>query len=62
VFRARTIVLIALGAVLIYSLSPDDRKQRIRDRIREVWRALVISVAIYWVYMLALFAWKRWGR
>lgn len=59
-FRIRTIILIITMAVVVYSLIPAHRKQRIKSKLREVWHATTLAIILYWVYMLAAFAWKHW--
>jgi hypothetical protein len=50
--RVRNVaVLLALIAVL-YALAPAEKKRRWLDRLRELGRALTLSLVIYWVYML----------
>ena len=60
-FRIRALIWIVLFASLAYALSPAHRKQRIKDKLREIWVATVLGIILYWVYMLGAFAWKRWG-
>ncbi len=61
--RIRTILILLLLASLVYALLPDERKARLRDRAREFWRALVLALVLYWVYMIALAVAKYWkGR
>jgi hypothetical protein len=59
-FRIRTILIVVLLACLIYWLLPDERKARLRGRAREFWRALVLALVIYWVYMIALALARYW--
>ena len=61
-FRLRTILILVLVACFIYWLGPDERKRRVKDRAREVWVALVVSVILYWIYMLSLVIWRYWER
>lgn len=60
-FRIRTILILITLAVLFYGLSPTRRKQRIRGKLREVWVATVLALVLYWVFMLAAFAWEHWS-
>jgi hypothetical protein len=59
-FRIRTIIFIIAIALVVYSLSPAHRKQRIKGKLREVWFATTLAIILYWVFMLAAFAWKHW--
>jgi hypothetical protein len=59
-FRIRTIVIIVTIAVVAYSLSPARRKQRIKGKLREVFYATTFAIILYWVFMIAVFAWKQW--
>jgi hypothetical protein len=58
--RIRTIIIIVTIAVIVYSLAPAKKKQRIKGKLREVWHATTLAIILYWVYMLAAFAWKHW--
>ncbi len=40
---------------------PAQRKERILGKLREFWRATAIALILYWLFMLAYAAWKRWG-
>jgi hypothetical protein len=59
-FRIRTVIIIVTIAVVVYSLSPAHKKQRIKGKLREVWHATALAIILYWAYMLAAFAWKHW--
>ena len=54
-FRLRAIVTIFLLIFAIYALAPAERKRRWLDKLRELARALAISMVLYWVYMFALY-------
>ena len=54
-FRARAFVTIALLIFAIYTFSPAERKKRWIDKLRELSKSLVLSLVIYWIYMLALY-------
>ena len=57
--RVRNVaVLLALIAVL-YALAPAEKKRRWLDRLRELGRALTLSLVIYWVYMLVRYLYHR---
>ena len=60
-FRIRTILIVIAIAWIVYLLMPAQRKKRILDKLREVWRATAIALVPYWIFMLAYAAWKRWG-
>ena len=50
--------LIIVGLVWIfYRLSPEGRRRELRGRLRELGRALVISIVIYWIWLLASRVW-----
>jgi hypothetical protein len=51
-------VLLALIAVL-YALAPAEKKRRWLDRLRELGRALTLSLVIYWVYMLVRYLYQN---
>ena len=53
--RIRAIVIIVLMIGIVYALAPAERKKRWLDKARELARALAISIALYWVYMFALY-------
>ena len=54
-FRARAIVTILLLIFAIYTFAPAERKRRWLDKLRELGKSLVISLVIYWIYMLAIY-------
>ncbi len=54
-FRARAFVTILLLIFAIYTFSPAERKRRWLDKLREFGKSVVISLVIYWVYMLAIY-------
>jgi hypothetical protein len=51
-------VLLAIIAVA-YALAPAEKKRRWLDRIRELGRALTLSLVIYWVYMLVRYVYQH---
>jgi len=51
-------VLLGLVAV-VYALAPAEKKRRWLDRLRELGRALALSLVIYWIYMLARYFYLR---
>ena len=52
--RVRAIVTILLLIAVIYALTPAERKKRWLDKLRELARALAISLVLYWAYMFVL--------
>ena len=54
-FRIRAIVTLALLITAIYAFTPAARKQKWLDKLRELAKALAISMVLYWVYLFALF-------
>ena len=58
-FRARAVVTIFLLIFAIYAFSPPERKKRWLDKLRELGRSLVISLVIYWIYMLVIYFFRR---
>lgn len=59
--RIRAILIIVTIAFLVYTLSPAHRKKKIKGKLREVWLATIFGIVLYWIYMLAAFAWQNWG-
>ena len=53
--RLRAIVVIALMIAVVYSLAPAERKRRWLDKLRELGKALALTMVIYWAYMLVLY-------
>ncbi len=53
--RVRAIVIIVLLISAIYAFTPAERKRRWLDKLRELAKALTISLVIYWVYMFVVF-------
>jgi len=51
-------VLLAIIAV-VYALAPAEKKRRWLDRLRELGRALTVSIVIYWVYMLVRYIYQH---
>lgn len=56
--RLRTIVLLGLVIACVYALTPAEKKKRWLDKLRELGKALTLSIVIYWVYMLILYFFK----
>lgn len=53
--RLRTLVILGLVIACVYALTPIERKRRWLDKLKELVRALAISIVIYWIYMLVLY-------
>ena len=53
--RVRAIVTIILLIAAIYAFTPAARKRRWLDKLRELARALAISLVVYWVYMFIVY-------
>ena len=54
-FRLRTVILLVLVIGAVYGLAPPERKRRWLDKLREIVKALAISIVIYWIYMLVVY-------
>jgi len=57
--RVRNIVVLLAIIAVVYVLAPAERKRRWLDRIRELGRALALSLVIYWVYMLIRYVYQH---
>ncbi|MGH9324932.1 MAG: hypothetical protein ACRD21_25960 [Vicinamibacteria bacterium] len=57
-FKVRNLIVILVLIAVLYALAPAERKRRWLDRLRELGRALTLSLVIYWIYMLVRF-WLR---
>jgi hypothetical protein len=57
--RVRNIALLVVLIVVVYALAPAERKRRWLDRLRELGRALALSLVIYWVYMLVRYLYQN---
>ncbi len=53
--RVRAIVTIVLLIAAIYAFTPAERKRRWLDKLRELAKALAISMVLYWIYMFIVF-------
>jgi hypothetical protein len=51
--RLRNVIVLVLIIAAVYALAPAEKKRRWHDRLRELGRALTLSLVIYWLYMLA---------
>jgi len=57
--RLRNVIVIVLIIGVVYALAPAERKRRWLDRLRELGRALTLSLVIYWLYMLARYLYQH---
>lgn len=57
--RVRNVVVLLLIITVVYAIAPAERKKRWRDRLRELGRALTLSLVIYWLYMLARYLYRQ---
>ena len=48
----RNAAIIVLAACAIYAVLPASRKARLTQKIRELARALVIAMVLFWLFML----------
>lgn len=39
----------------IYAIAPAERKRRWLDKLKELAKALALSIVLYWIYMLAIY-------
>ena len=53
-FRLRAVIIIGLIVGIIYALTSPKRKKRWLDKLRELAKALALSIVLYWLYMLAM--------
>jgi uncharacterized membrane protein YbhN (UPF0104 family) len=59
VLRLRAIVIIALMIAAVYALAPEERKRRWLDKLRELGKALALTMVLYWAYMLILYFFRQ---
>jgi len=57
--RFRAIVTIVLLIAAIYGFAPPERKKRWLDKLRELAKALAVSMVLYWAYMFALYFFRK---
>ncbi len=57
--RLRNVVVLLVIIAVVYALAPAERKRRWLDRLRELGRALTLSLVIYWLYMLLRYLYQR---
>ena len=57
--RLRNVVLLILIIGVLYALAPAERKRRWLDRLRELGRALALSLVIYWIYMVLRYLYQH---
>jgi hypothetical protein len=58
-FRLRNVIVLLVLIGVLYAMAPAERKRRWLDRLRELGRALTLSLVIYWVYMLVRYLYQR---
>ena len=54
--RLRAFVFLVGLTFVVYRLLPKRQKEAVRDRFKSLGQALVISIVIYWIWLLATFA------
>jgi hypothetical protein len=57
--KVRNIAVLLVLIAVVYALAPAERKRRWLDRLRELGRALTLSLVIYWVYMLVRYLYQN---
>jgi hypothetical protein len=57
--RVRNVLVLLVIIGVLYALAPAERKRRWLDRLRELGRALTLSLLIYWVYMLVRYLYQH---
>jgi uncharacterized membrane protein YbhN (UPF0104 family) len=57
--RLRAIVIIVLMIAVVYALAPEERKRRWLDKLRELGKALALTMVLYWAYMLILYFFRQ---
>jgi hypothetical protein len=57
--RLRNIAVLLAIIAVVYALAPAEKKRRWHDRLRELGRALTLSLVIYWVYMLVRYIYQH---
>ncbi len=57
--KVRNIVVLLAIMAVVYALAPAEKKRRWLDRLRELGRALTLSIVIYWVYMLVRYIYQH---
>lgn len=60
-FKPRSIIFIIVVTVMIYFISPASRKKKIVEKIKLLWTALIISLALFWLFMLGGKVLDWWG-
>jgi hypothetical protein len=58
--KPRNILFIIVVTVMIYFISPANRKKKIVEKIKLLWTALVISLVLFWIFMLGGKVWEWW--
>jgi hypothetical protein len=59
VLRLRNVIVLLVIIGVVYALAPAERKRRWLDRLRELGRALTLTLVIYWLYMLVRYLYQR---
>jgi hypothetical protein len=57
--RVRNVLVILGILTVVYALAPAEKKKRWRGKLRELGRALTLSLVIYWIYMLARYLYQN---
>jgi hypothetical protein len=57
--KVRNIVVLLAIIGVVYALAPAEKKRRWLDRLRELGRALALSLVIYWIYMLVRYIYQH---
>jgi hypothetical protein len=57
--RLRNVIVLLVIIGVVYALAPAERKRRWLDRLRELGRALTLTLVIYWLYMLVRYLYQR---
>ena len=57
-FRIRVILILLLVGAAVYSLTPEERKRRWLDKLKEVAKAASLAILLYWIYMIGFFVWR----
>ena len=57
--KVRNIVVLLAIITVVYALAPAEKKRRWLDRLRELGRALTLSLVIYWIYMLVRYIYQH---
>jgi len=58
--RLRNLVVLGLVGWLAYRMSPPERRRNLGGRLRELGRVAVVTIVVYWIWILASWAWREW--